>query len=72
MMRDARFVLDSIACTSLLTSKMNHARRSVGDRHYSQYDYVTEQRSAFEAWADFIMSVVDEEPSNIVELRAVG
>jgi integrase len=51
---------------------LNHARRGVGDRHYSQYDYLAEQRSAFDAWADFVTSVVDEGPRNILELRAVG
>jgi hypothetical protein len=33
---------------------LNHARRGVGDGHYSQYDYLAEQRSAFDAWANFM------------------
>lgn len=33
---------------------LNHARRSVGDRHYSRYEYLDEQRDAFEAWAGVI------------------
>jgi integrase len=51
---------------------LNHARRGVGDRHYSQYYYLAEQRSAFEAWANFIASLVENKRSNIVELRAIG
>ena len=50
---------------------LNHARRGVGDRHYSQYDYLAEQRSAFEAWANFIASLVENKRSKIVELRAM-
>jgi integrase len=48
---------------------LNHARRSIGDRHYSTYDYLDEQRSAFETWSRFVTSLVeDRPPGNIVEM----
>ena len=37
---------------------LNHARQGVGDRHYSHYDYVREQREAFEQWSAHVQSVV--------------
>jgi integrase len=37
---------------------LNHARRSVGDRHYSHYDYLSEQQEAFERWAAHVETLV--------------
>ena len=45
---------------------MNHAPRSVGDRHYSKYQYIDEQREAFEAWAAHVGELVSGEPSKVV------
>ena len=47
---------------------LNHARRGVGDRHYSQYDFLAEQRSAFDAWANFVGSLAGDAPSNVVTI----
>ena len=37
---------------------LNHARKHVGDRHYSHYDYRTEQLEAFERWAAHVEKLV--------------
>ena len=37
---------------------LGHARQGVGDIHYSHYDYLDEQREAFEAWASHIEQLV--------------
>jgi integrase len=37
---------------------LNHARRDVGGRHYSHYDYKTEQLEAFERWAGHVEQLV--------------
>lgn len=37
---------------------LNHARQSVGDRHYSHYGYLEEQRNAFEKWAAHVEAAV--------------
>ncbi len=47
---------------------LNHARRGVGDRHYSKYYYLDEQREAFELWAKQIAGLVY--PKGVVPLRA--
>ena len=46
---------------------LNHARRGVGDVHYSHYDYLEEQREAFDAWQDHIAKLVY--PKGVVGLR---
>jgi integrase len=46
---------------------LNHARRGVGDVHYSAYDYLAEQRQAFDAWADHVQSVTS--PQGVVPLH---
>jgi integrase len=46
---------------------LNHARRGVGDVHYSHYDYLKEQREAFDAWEDRISKLVY--PKGVVGLR---
>jgi integrase len=37
---------------------LNHARQGVGARHYSHYDYINEQRAAFEQWAMHVEELV--------------
>lgn len=37
---------------------LNHARRDVGGRHYSHYDYRAEQLEAFERWAAHVEALV--------------
>lgn len=37
---------------------LGHARQGVGDVHYSHYDYLDEQREAFEAWAKHVENLV--------------
>ena len=46
---------------------LNHARHGVGDKHYSQYDYLDEQREAFDAWAGYIEKLVY--PEGVVGLH---
>jgi integrase len=48
---------------------LNHTRRGVGDIHYSKYDYLPEQRSAFDAWAAFIGELVGAKASNVRQFR---
>jgi integrase len=70
--RSFRTGLDRLHILPHITDEcLNHARRGVGDRHYSQYHYLDEQRSAFDAWANFIMSLVKDKPIvNAVKMRA--
>ena len=35
-----------------------YERQGVGDIHYSHYDYLDEQREAFEAWAKHVEKLV--------------
>jgi len=51
---------------------LNHARRGVGDRHYSQYDYLPEQRAAFEAWSSFLGELLGEPESNVIAIKKRG
>jgi integrase len=48
---------------------LNHARRGVGDKHYSQYQYLPEQALAFQAWANFIAELDGAPVSNVRQLR---
>lgn len=48
---------------------LQHARQGVGDRHYSTYKYLDEQRSAFEAWSEHIGSLIGEPTSNVVRMQ---
>ncbi len=46
---------------------LGHARQGVGDIHYSHYDYLDEQREAFEAWAQHVEKLVY--PDGVVGLH---
>ena len=46
---------------------LGHARQGVGDVHYSHYDYLDEQREAFEAWAEHVEALVY--PEGVVPLH---
>jgi integrase len=46
---------------------LGHARQGVGDIHYSHYDYLDEQREAFEAWAAHVEKLVY--PDGVVGLH---
>lgn len=46
---------------------LGHARQGVGDIHYSHYDYLDEQREAFEAWAGHVEKLVH--PKGVVGLH---
>jgi len=46
---------------------LNHAPRSTGDKHYDSYQYIAEQRGAFEAWAKHIEQLVY--PEGVVGLH---
>jgi len=46
---------------------LGHARQGVGDVHYSHYDYLDEQREAFEAWASHVEKLVY--PDGVVGLH---
>ncbi len=46
---------------------LGHARQGVGDIHYSHYDYLDEQREAFEAWAGHVEKLVY--PEGVVGLH---
>jgi len=46
---------------------LGHARQGVGDIHYSHYDYLDEQREAFEAWASHVEKLVY--PDGVVGLH---
>jgi hypothetical protein len=48
---------------------LNHARRGVGDIHYSQYQYMTEQLSAFQAWDSFIAGLTGKPKSNVLAMQ---
>jgi len=48
---------------------LQHARQGVGDRHYSTYKYLVEQRIAFEAWSDHIGKLTGEPATNVVAMR---
>jgi integrase len=44
---------------------LNHARRGVGDKHYSQYTYLPEQLSAFQAWDHHIGNLIGKPKNNV-------
>jgi integrase len=49
---------------------LNHARRGVGDRHYSTHEYLDEQREAFEAWCAHVMSLITPRaPAKVLPMR---
>lgn len=46
---------------------MNHTFQDVGNKHYSSYDYLDEQREAFNAWAGYVENLVT--PKDVVKLH---
>jgi integrase len=44
---------------------LNHARRGVGDKHYSQYTYLPDQFSAFQAWDNHIAELTGRPKDNV-------
>ncbi|MDH5324368.1 MAG: site-specific integrase [Gammaproteobacteria bacterium] len=48
---------------------LNHTPQDVGSKSYSSYDYLAEQREAFDAWAKVINDIVSR-PSNVVAMEA--
>ena len=71
--RTAATKMAQLGATEFVVGRvLNHAAAGVTGKHYNQYDYIAEKRTALEAWAKHVDCLVNPRPpADVTDLREV-